>query len=102
MFAFTGNLLNEQKPLPGLLTLGVGKSATAYLIAEANAVYKPKGYDFYYVDERVASGAPPYNNISGSGHAEFFLDLAEGKAGDVPWQATFVSGKGYQQFPIRL
>ncbi|PPJ61365.1 hypothetical protein CBER1_09460 [Cercospora berteroae] len=101
-FFFTGNLLNEQKAIPGLLTLGVGKSATAYLIAEADLVYRKQGIRFHYVDERTEVGGPIYNGVSGEGHANFFLALAEGGKGDeVPWQATFVSGKGYVEFPIR-
>ncbi|USW52009.1 Putative short-chain dehydrogenase/reductase SDR, NAD(P)-binding domain superfamily [Septoria linicola] len=109
-FSYTGNLLNEQNPTPGLLTLGVGKNATAYMIAEADAVYgnretspvKGGGARFYYVAERLEDGRSPYQAISGQGHAEFFLELAEGRAGDdVPWQATFVSGKGYTKFAYR-
>ncbi|KAM3416237.1 hypothetical protein BST61_g7843 [Cercospora zeina] len=101
-FLYTGNVLNEQNPIPGFLTNGVGKSATAYLIAEADEIYKKKGIRFHFVDERSAEGKPMYNRISGDGHAEFFLKLAEGGKGDeVPWQATFVSGKGYAQFPVR-
>jgi hypothetical protein len=97
-FMYTGNLLNEGKAMPGLLTLGVGKSAAAYLVSEASESYKPKGYRFYYVDERVESGALKGRAISGTAHADFFLALAEGKAGDVPWQATFVEGIGYKKF----
>lgn len=42
-FIFTGNILN-QKSIPGFLTLGIGKSATAYMLAEAAESYKDKGY----------------------------------------------------------
>jgi len=42
-FIYTGNILNRVT-LPGLLSLGVGKSATAYLISDASAAYKERGY----------------------------------------------------------
>ena len=42
-FIFTGNGLNT-KPIPVLLTLGVGKTAAAHLIWAASLSYKPKGY----------------------------------------------------------
>lgn len=36
--------------------------------------------------------------LSGPGAAEFYLDLVENDA-EIPWYATFVSGKGYVHFP---
>ena len=42
-FIFTGNCLNTGPILP-LLGLGMGKSATAHLIASASQAYKDKGY----------------------------------------------------------
>lgn len=39
-FFFTGNNLNELRPLPGCTTLGRGKSAASYLIADADHVYQ--------------------------------------------------------------
>ncbi|KAL3952065.1 hypothetical protein ACCO45_013782 [Purpureocillium lilacinum] len=95
-FIYTGNILNKTTIAP-LLSLGIGKSATAHLIASASQVYKAKGYRFYYADERQADGSPVYQNISGPAHAEFYTRLAEGDEG-VPWEATFVGGKGYVDF----
>lgn len=44
-FIFTGNILNTLVfPLPALLSLGVGKAASAYWIGVADATYKAKGY----------------------------------------------------------
>ena len=42
-FIYTGNILNKTTIAP-LLSLGIGKSATAHLIASASQVYKAKGY----------------------------------------------------------
>jgi hypothetical protein len=42
-FIYTGNILNTVT-LPRFLSLGVGKSATAYLISDASTAYKPRGY----------------------------------------------------------
>lgn len=42
-FIFTGNFLNE-KVIPALISLGIGKSATAHLIAAASMAYGTKGY----------------------------------------------------------
>lgn len=35
--------------------------------------------------------------LDGAAHADFYLQLARHE-GSVPWQATFVKGKGYVQF----
>lgn len=42
-FIYTGNAMNFG-PFAGLLTLGVGKSASANMLAAAAAAYKDKGY----------------------------------------------------------
>lgn len=43
-FLYTGNCLNEAPLSVGLLTLGVGKSATAHMIAFADKAYGGKGW----------------------------------------------------------
>lgn len=44
-FIYTGNMLNVAvAPVPMMLNLGVGKSASAYWIGVADATYKAKGY----------------------------------------------------------
>jgi NAD(P)-dependent dehydrogenase (short-subunit alcohol dehydrogenase family) len=44
-FIYTGNMLNTAiLPVPGVLTLGVGKSASAYWIGTADALYRERGY----------------------------------------------------------
>ena len=55
-------------------------------------------YRFYYADERKPDGGPAFMDISGEAHAEFYIQLAEGKA-QGPWQQTFVKGVGYKHFP---
>lgn len=77
----------------------MGKAASAYMIQTADAVHKDEGMQFFYVDERKASGGPAMMAIDGQAHADFFLALAERSAGKVPWQATFVKDKGYVEFP---
>lgn len=43
-FLYTGNGLNVVPPIAPLLTLGVGKSASAHIIALASKAYSDKGY----------------------------------------------------------
>ena len=50
-FIYTGNALNTIT-LPPLLTLGLGKSATAHVIQSASAAYADQG--FKYVPEHIA------------------------------------------------
>ena len=54
-------------------------------------------YSFFYADERKPDGALAGQQIDGPAHAEFYAQLANGAEG-VPWQATFVKGKGYVKF----
>ncbi|KAL9110602.1 MAG: hypothetical protein Q9227_004960 [Pyrenula ochraceoflavens] len=95
-FIYTGNCLNTMT-LPPLMSLGVGKSATARMIQSAAEGYKDKGFKFYYADQRKADGAPAYMDIDGEAHGTFYLELAEGKQ-QGPWQQTFVKGEGYKDF----
>ncbi|KAI8633255.1 NAD(P)-binding protein [Xylariaceae sp. FL1651] len=97
-FIFTGNAANE-KPFPGFMTLGIGKTASAHMIQSlALFATKDKPFSFYYGDERQADGAPMYNGLlNGDAHAEEYLKLArDPKQGH--WQYTFVKGKGYVDF----
>ena len=43
-FIYTGNALNEGMIIPPVLTLGVGKSASAYILKSAATVYADRGY----------------------------------------------------------
>jgi hypothetical protein len=43
VFIYTGNILNLE-PIPPLLSAGMGKSASAHLIATSAKVYKDRGY----------------------------------------------------------
>ena len=95
-FIYTGNMLNIY-PIPGLLSNGVGKAATAHLIATMASAYRDEGFNFYYADERKADGAPAYAAVDGDAHARMYLQLAEGKE-SVPWHATFVESIGYKEF----
>jgi hypothetical protein len=112
LFFYTGNALNDG-PKPVLLTLGVGKTASAHIIESGASAYAAKGYryvflnallhilltrnSFYYVDERKADGSPAGPAVDGPAHAEVFYELAS-KAGQEPWQWTFVKDKGYVKF----
>jgi hypothetical protein len=49
-FVYTGNILNSS-PMPMLLTLGVGKSASAHIIESGASAYTEKGYQ--YVDKTL-------------------------------------------------
>lgn len=78
--------------------LGIGKSSSWYLIQAlvATESFASEGYRFYYVDERTPKGKAMHH-ISGPGHAEFFLHLAESQRQEEPL-ATFVRGKGHVRF----
>lgn len=52
---------------------------------------------FFYADERYADGKNKGMDIDGDAHGEFYAQLADHEA-NVPWQATFVKGKGYVKF----
>ncbi|KAI3321790.1 NAD(P)-binding protein [Xylariaceae sp. AK1471] len=96
-YIFVGNALNE-KALKGFFTLGIGKSASAYLIENlALTAYEDKPFSFYYVDERHADGSPMYKGVNSDAHAEVFLQLAQ-DAKQGPWQYTFAKGTGYARF----
>jgi hypothetical protein len=97
-FLYTGNILNTG-PMPTLLTLGVGKVASAQIVELAAGAYgREKGYGFFYVDERKADGSSKGQAIDGPAHGEFVAELIENAKG-VPWHATFVAGEGYVKFP---
>ncbi|KAL2815835.1 putative short-chain dehydrogenase [Aspergillus cavernicola] len=95
-FIYTGNILNTTI-IPQLLSLGVGKSATAHVIQLAAAAYSDQGFKFYYADERKPDGTPAYSNIDGEAHGKFYLELAGSKS-QGPWQQTFVKDVGYKSF----
>lgn len=113
-FIYTGNYLNLH-PLPLFTNLGVGKAASAHLIAVLSQSYPQKGYkyvnpqfhfgeqctdkafSFYYADERKEDGSSVGGGISGENGAEFYFDLASKKT-QGPWDATFVGKKGYVDF----
>ncbi|KAE9364956.1 putative short-chain dehydrogenases/reductase [Stipitochalara longipes BDJ] len=97
-FIYTGNAMNFAS-FDGLLTLGLGKSASAHMISSAAAAFEPKGYKFYYADERQASGKLAGKGISGEAHAQFYVQLSENKK-QGPWLQTFVKGTGYVNFPV--
>ena len=42
-FIYTGNFLNKEV-MPPLMSLGIGKSASAHTLAVASKVYGPKGF----------------------------------------------------------
>ncbi|KAJ4373837.1 hypothetical protein N0V83_002576 [Neocucurbitaria cava] len=97
-FIYTGNILNTKvPPVPMMLTLGVGKSASAYWVGLADAAYAARGYRFFYADERLEDGKSKGQAIDGPAHGEFFAQLASHEGG-VPWHATFVADKGYVKF----
>ncbi|KAJ9499551.1 hypothetical protein H2202_005134 [Exophiala xenobiotica] len=97
-FIFTGNILNLV-PIPGVLSFGMGKAATAYAIRclVEQKVYEAEGVTFYYADERAPSGSPVFLDISGPAAATEYLKLAEQKE-QGHWLHTFVKGQGYKDF----
>lgn len=100
-FIYTGNILNEG-PLPGFLTLGMGKVASAHMIEIGDGLYRDQNIRFFFVDERMPDGSAMLKGAGPQAHADIFLSLADRTAGDVPWQITFVNGKGYVEFPHKV
>jgi len=96
-FIFTGNILNLSA-MPSLLSLGIGKAASAHFIDAASKSYSERGYHYYYADQRTPEGRPMMGGVDGEAHADFFWELAEGRTQRYPWEATFVKGKGYVKF----
>ncbi|KIM93812.1 hypothetical protein OIDMADRAFT_136870 [Oidiodendron maius Zn] len=94
-FFYTGNALNRVV-IPSYLDLGVGKTATAYIIEASTIAYKDKGFKFYYIDERKPDGRTVYPT-DGPGHAAEFIRLAEASE-QGPWDHTFVKGEGFKKF----
>uniref|UniRef100_A0A0D2Y378 NAD(P)-binding protein n=1 Tax=Fusarium oxysporum (strain Fo5176) TaxID=660025 RepID=A0A0D2Y378_FUSOF len=88
-YIYTGNIENEMR-IPSIMSLGVGKAAAAWFIEVAATSYKDKGF-------RKEDGTPMYSGATAEGHAQFYVELAEGKEQQV-WQQTFVSGQGYKKF----
>lgn len=83
----------------GLLTLGLGKSASAHMIQSAATAFTGQGYKFYYADQRQPDGKLCGKGISGHSHGKMYAHLAEDvKQG--PWLQTFVQGNGYTEFPL--
>ncbi|KAH7342555.1 hypothetical protein BKA65DRAFT_586487 [Rhexocercosporidium sp. MPI-PUGE-AT-0058] len=99
-FIFTGNITNVQiVPMPLFLTAGIGKAASAFWVGLADAMYKSKGYRFFYADERTEEGKLKGFALDGDAHGEFYAQLAKPEDGaEIPWNATFVKGKGYVKF----
>ncbi|KAI8944395.1 NAD(P)-binding protein [Xylaria longipes] len=97
-FIYTGNILNTAVlPVPMMQNLGIGKAASAYWVGLADTMYSAKGFRFFYADERHDDGKIKAAQLDGPAHAEFYAELAKHE-GKVPWDATFVKGKGYVQF----
>ncbi|TVY20865.1 Short chain dehydrogenase 1, partial [Lachnellula arida] len=94
-FILTGNMLNLVAK-PSVLTFGIGKAAAAQLIWYASVAYEPKGFKFYYADERQANGGPTIP-VSGPAAGKAYVELAEKKE-QGPWDYTFMEGKGYVEF----
>ncbi|KAK6379049.1 hypothetical protein LTS17_006752 [Exophiala oligosperma] len=97
-FIFTGNVLNLVT-VPGVLTFGITKSATAYAIRSLvdTKVYQKDGIRFYYADERAENGGPVFLDIDGPAAAVEYLGLIERKD-QGPWLHTYIKGKGYKDF----
>lgn len=53
---------------------------------------------FFYADERKEDGSIKGMELDGEAHGEFFAELAKHE-GNIPWDATFVKGKGFVDFP---
>ncbi|KAI1321564.1 NAD(P)-binding protein [Xylariaceae sp. FL0255] len=95
---YIGNICNEAA-FPGFMTMMMGKAASANFIDYmANRALKDKPYSFYYADERDPNRRPMYQGATPQPHVDEYLKLAQ-EPKQLPWQHTFVKGKGYVSFP---
>ncbi|KAK5635372.1 hypothetical protein RRF57_011084 [Xylaria bambusicola] len=101
IFIYTGNILREVVlPVPLVQNLGIDKAASAYWIGLADTLYAAKGYrtlTFLHADERHEDGKIKVAQLDDPAHAEFYAELAKHE-GKIPWNVSFVKGKGYVQF----
>ncbi|OAA69348.1 NAD(P)-binding domain protein [Akanthomyces lecanii RCEF 1005] len=95
-FIYTGNALS-QIAIPGVLPFAVGKVSAAMLIEYAANAYGPRGYKFYFADERQSDGRPAALDIDGAAHADMYWELANEKLQSY-WLVTFVKNQGRQDF----
>ncbi|OCL06394.1 hypothetical protein AOQ84DRAFT_432630 [Glonium stellatum] len=100
VFIHTGNM-QFSLVVPQTFSLGVGKSAMAYVIETAANVYGKagngeKGY-WYFADERTVNGDSVMSKVDGPAHAEYYWELVNTKK-QGPWNATFAKGIGYKDF----
>ncbi|EED22075.1 conserved hypothetical protein [Talaromyces stipitatus ATCC 10500] len=99
-FIYTGNMTNVSiVPMPLMLSIGIGKSASASWIGLADTLYLAQGYRFFYADERHQDGKLKGSGVDGDAHGEFYWQLANHEE-NVPWHATFVKDKGYVHFSL--
>ncbi|KAJ4859529.1 short chain dehydrogenase domain-containing protein [Trichoderma breve] len=98
-FIYTGNWLNTTiSSSSSMLTLGIGKAASAYWIGAADQHYSPRGYRFFYADQRTSEGSAMRYGPDSEAHATFFYELAPRGDEALPWHCTFVKGRGYVDF----
>ncbi|TAQ86978.1 hypothetical protein B7494_g4681 [Chlorociboria aeruginascens] len=95
-FIYTANGLNV-KPMPQLVSLGLGKTAMAHVLETCVLAYKTKGWTFYYGDERFDNGQFVAGAISGEAHAARYWELSQDRV-QHEWMDTFVAGIGYKKF----
>jgi hypothetical protein len=55
-------------------------------------------FRFYYADQHTPDGGPMGDDVGGPAAAEFYHQLVTEEDHEVPWDATFVEGKGYVNF----
>ncbi|KAI1817366.1 NAD(P)-binding protein [Poronia punctata] len=97
-FIYTGNILNRLVlPVSMMQNHGIGKAAAAYWIGVTDALYEPDGCRFFYADERTEDGKIKGIHLDGPARAEFYAELVKHE-GNLPWEATFVKGKGFVKF----
>ncbi|KAH8587465.1 hypothetical protein B0O99DRAFT_526755, partial [Bisporella sp. PMI_857] len=95
---YTGNIMNISiMPMPLVLDLGIGKSASALWIGLADTTYSARGFRFFYADERHGDGKFKEMALDGAAHGKFYAQLANHEE-SVPWHTTFVKDKGYVPF----
>lgn len=91
VFILTGNIL-PFAPIPPLISLGIGKAASAHLIHSATLTeeFTKKGWRFYFVTGTTADGGPVYRDLDGPAHAKAYGELIEKKE-QGPWDVRFVA-----------
>jgi NAD(P)-dependent dehydrogenase (short-subunit alcohol dehydrogenase family) len=91
VFIMTGNIL-PFAPIPVLLSLGIGKTASAHMVESATLTeeFQKDNWRFYFATGTTADGGPVYRDLDGPAHAKAYEEMIDRKE-QGPWDVRFVA-----------